>query len=57
MYGTRSVTAHAQISIMNFITSPKKWSGQNQTSQTGSYIYVDSFQLGGKGGCQIFLES
>ena len=29
-----SVTARAQISIMNFIKSPKKWSGQNRTSQT-----------------------
>ena len=29
-----------RISIMNFIKSPKKWSGQNLTSQTGSYMYV-----------------
>ena len=25
--------------LYNFIKSPKKWSGQNQTSQTGSYTY------------------
>ena len=25
---------------MNFIKLPKKWSGQNQTSRTGSYAYV-----------------
>ena len=33
---------HAQllnISIVNFIKSPKKWSGQNRTSRTGSYAY------------------
>ena len=25
---------------MNFIKSLKKWSGQNRTSQTGSYAYA-----------------
>ena len=25
--------------LYNFIKSPKKWSGQNRTSQTGSYTY------------------
>ena len=29
----------ANISMMNFIKSPKKWSGQNQTSLTGFYTY------------------
>ena len=28
---------------INFIKSPKKWSGQNRTSQTGSYAYVSTF--------------
>ena len=28
------------IFVMNFIISPKKWSGQNGTSRTGSYTYV-----------------
>ena len=30
------------ISIVNFIKSPKKWSGQNRTSRTGSYAH-DSY--------------
>ena len=41
-----SVTVRTQISIMNFIKSPKKWSSQNQTSRTGSYaywLYIQSF--------------
>ena len=34
-----AVMACVQISIMNFITSLKKWSGQNRTSRTSSYAY------------------
>ena len=35
-----------QISIMNLIKSPKKWSGQNRTSQTGSYAYAHNHDVG-----------
>ena len=35
--------ACAIIFIMNFIKLPKKWSGQNQTSRTGSHAYADHF--------------
>ena len=43
-------TQFLNISILNFIKSPKKWSGQNRTSWTGSYAY-DMLQLGGHRKC------
>ena len=32
--------ARSRMPIMNIIILAEKWSGQNRTSQTGSYAYV-----------------